>query len=125
MEQYTKTVVTFGVLVMLLFGLYFFSSWFSKTTGYVLGEDEKIKLAQCLSEKNFVFYYTDTCPSCDSQRELFGKDAWEFVNTLKCDNVEDCPKGVPAWERNSKDYLGVKELNELVDISGCSLEIKS
>ena len=46
MRQYTKTMLTFFVLVILLTGMYVFTDWFSKTTGYVLGEDEKTKLAQ-------------------------------------------------------------------------------
>ena len=82
MKQFTKVMVTFGFLALLIFGLYTFSDWFSRTTGYVLGEDEKIKLAQCLEGENTKFYVSDTCPSCDVQKEKFGETAMKFIDVV-------------------------------------------
>ncbi len=122
MEQQTKTIITFAVLVIVIFSLYFFSDWFSKTTGYVLGEDEKLKLAQCLKDKA-TFYQSDTCPKCDEQLEKFGKDASRFLNIVSCNTTDDCPSGgVPAWKIGSQTHYGVKNLDELTSISGCSVE---
>ncbi|MDP4039206.1 MAG: hypothetical protein Q8P57_01340 [Candidatus Pacearchaeota archaeon] len=123
MNQITKTAVTFGILILLLFGLYLFANWFSKTTGYVLGEDEKINLAQCLAGKKSVFYISSTCPSCDLEKELFGETALKFLEIKECRAIEECPEGgVPAWEINGEIYYGFKKLSELIQISKCNVE---
>ena len=122
MEQQTRTIVTFLVLIFVIFGLYFFSDWFSKTTGYVLGEDEKLKLAQCLGERA-TFYRSDTCPDCDEQLETFGKDASRFLKIVSCSNVDECPEGgVPAWKIGNQVHYGVKNLDELTTLSQCSID---
>ncbi len=123
MNQTTRTMITFGVMVLLIFGLYFFSDWFSKTTGYVLGEDEKVKLAQCLSTKGTTFYISSTCPDCEKQLELFGDTASAFLEINSCEHVDDCPSGgVPAWRIEKQMYYGVKQFDELVSISGCNVD---
>lgn len=122
MEQSTKTIITFGVMIALVFGLYFFSDWFSKTTGYVLGEDEKLKLAQCLSTKGTVFYASSTCPDCEEQLEMFGKTAAELLEVNYCETALGCPSGgVPAWRIGSQTYYGVKQFDELISLSGCAV----
>lgn len=123
MESRTKAIFSFAILIVLLFGLYFFADWFSKTTGYVLGEDEKTKLAQCLGSKGSVLYVSETCPDCEEQKELFGEDAIKFIKIVECKNVEQqgCENGVPVWKIEGKIYQGVRELNDLVKISGCEL----
>ncbi|MCH7568121.1 MAG: hypothetical protein IIA87_01750 [Nanoarchaeota archaeon] len=124
MKPRTRVFVTFSILVMIIVGLYFFTDWFSKVTGYVLGEDEKIKLAQCLDGKNAVLYISSTCPDCDKQRELFGEEAFKFISYFECKSIEECPdlKGVPAWKINGEFYYGKKSLGSLQKISGCGVE---
>lgn len=123
MEQFGKTVITFGVLVFIIFGLYFFSDWFSKTTGYVLGEDEKLRLAQCMITKDAIFFMSDTCPDCDEQLDLFGRDAVKFLKIVTCASTDECPVGgVPAWEIDGQIYYGVKQFDELISISGCAVD---
>lgn len=122
MEQQLRTIITFVVLIFIVFGLYFFSDWFSKTTGFVLGEDEKLKLAQCLGDKS-TFYKSSTCPECDKQLEHFGKDASRFLNIVSCLNVDECPAGgVPAWKIGSQIHYGVKNLDELTILSDCAIK---
>ena len=122
MNQYTKTVLTFGALVVLLIGLYFFSDWFSKTTGYVLGDDEKANLATCLKSKGALLYVSNTCPDCDEQIRLFGQ-ASRLLDVVVCKSAEECPEGgVPAWKVNNKYYYGLLGLDELIMLSGCSVE---
>lgn len=112
-------MITFGVLILVLFGLYYFSDWFSKTTGYVLGEDEKEKLVSCLNDKNVAFYSSSTCPDCESQLEMFG-DSKDKINVIICSSPDECPEGgVPAWQIGKQIVYGVKPLNELIEISGC------
>ena len=124
MEARTKAMISFAVLVVLLFGLYGFTDWFSKTTGYVFGEDEKVILAQCLDGKKTVFYVSETCPKCDEQLEYFGNTASDFLRVFECDDAETCPAegGVPAWKINGEFYYGIRELNDLIEISGCDVE---
>jgi hypothetical protein len=123
MNQFMKTTLTFGLLVALLFGLYFFANWFSQTTGYALGEDEKVKLAQCLDGKEAVFYTSDTCPLCETQENLFGQTSMRFLEVIVCQNEKDCPEGgVPAWKIFGKTYYGFKDFNQLIEISGCRVE---
>lgn len=123
MQQFTKTALTFAILILLIFGLYIFANWFSRTTGYVLGEDEKTKLTQCLTLKGAVFYISETCPLCDKQLELFGESASEFLTIITCETPSQCPKGgVPAWTINQETSYGFKNFNELSELSGCRLE---
>ena len=124
MKPRTKTIVTFSVLVILLLGLYFFTNLFSKVTGFALGEDEKIKLAWCLDGNDATLYISSTCPSCESQIDLFGNTAAKYIKIFLCNNVEECPelKGVPAWKINGKFYYGKKNFKELQKISGCKIE---
>lgn len=122
MRQFTKTAITFGVLVILIFGLYMFANWFSKTTGYVLGEDEKIKLAQCLKSKGDIFYSSSTCPLCDKQIELFGSEASSFLEVVNCVDALQCPdRGIPAWKLNGQIAYGMKNFKELSEMSGCAI----
>ena len=79
MHSRTRAIISFIILVILLFGLYSFTDWFSKTTGYLLGEDEKVKLAQCLAGKGSVLYMSSTCPECKSQLILFGETASKYL----------------------------------------------
>ena len=107
----------------MLFGLYFFSDWFSKTTGYALGEDQKVNLATCLKNKDSVFYTSLTCPNCDKQLALFGDDASKILNVVVCTSIDECPNGgVPAWKIGAQTSYGVKQLDELISISGCEVK---
>lgn len=125
MKTNTRVIFTFFILIVIVTGLYFFTDWFSKTTGYVFGEDEKIKLAQCLSGKNAVLYLKNDCSDCYDQIGLFGDNAQKFL--LKFDCSEDvilCSnlRKFPAWEIENKIYYGVKSLKELQDISSCIVD---
>jgi len=123
MEARTNVIISFFVLVILITGIYFFTDWFSKTTGYVLGEDEKVKLAQCLSGKNSILYVSEECFSCDKQLEKFDNTAVGFLRIVTCKSAETCAAegGVPAWKINEQFYYGVQELNDLLEISGCGV----
>jgi hypothetical protein len=123
MNQYARTMITLGVLVFVIFGLYYFTGWFSRTTGYVLGEDEKFNLAICLKGKGTIFYVSNTCPDCDKQLNLFGKDASRMLNVFVCKNADECPQGgVPAWKIGKQVHYGVKQLDELINISECDVD---
>tara|TARA_Y100000310_G_C20427989_1_gene690005 strand:- start:168 stop:608 length:441 start_codon:yes stop_codon:yes gene_type:complete len=120
-----RLFVTGFVLLILIIAMYFFTSWFSKTTGYSVGEDQKVRLAQCLSGKEIVLYGSVTCSDCDLQKRVFGSEAFRFVEYFECsDNPDYCLDAkdidrLPAWEFKGEFYYGVKDLIELEELSGC------
>jgi hypothetical protein len=124
-----KVLYTFMILVVLIAGLYLFTDWFSKVTGYFVGEDETTKLAKCLDGKGAEFYTGKYCADCEKQREVFG-ESLKFISVVECEvdrhgRVIDtrCKniRGVPAWYLG-KDVgivYGYKNFTELQRISGC------
>ena len=126
MQPRTRAIISFVILVVLLFGLYFFAEWFSRTTGYALGEDKKIKLARCLEEKNAILFTSATCPSCNNQIMLFGETASEYLKVFECESADQSQcsdlKGVPAWKINREFYYGFKNFKELIEISKCKVD---
>lgn len=123
MRTQTRVFVTFFVLVMLIAGIYVFSDWFSKTTGYVLGEDQKIAFAECLASKKAIFYETTNCALCEKQRTLFGEASWRAITTYLCDSETRCTglASLPAWEIEGKFYYGFKTFTELDEVSSCEI----
>ncbi len=122
METKYKVILSFVILVLIVAGLYIFTDWFSKVTGYLLGEEETVKLARCLDKKNSEFYDSINCVDCEKQRKLFGK-AMKFITIVDCgENKELCKniREVPAWYIDKNIYYGYKDINELKDISGCT-----
>ncbi len=127
METKYKAVMSFVVLVVLIFGLYYFTDWFSKVTGYISGEDETTKFAQCLEERGVEFYGGRYCAQCEKQREVFGSSIG-FLNYIECATN---PRGevidtrcqnlreIPAWYINKSIYYGYKNISELRELSGC------
>ena len=126
MDAKRKVIVSFFVLIVVLGGMYFFTDWFSKTIGYFTGEPQKIRLMECMQEKGAVFYFSENCPHCQEQKRIIGKEALSyFGNMVDCDfDTYLCRelKGVPAWKINGNIYYGVRQIDELVEISGCLAE---
>ena len=123
MEKKYAVLFTFLALVLLVLGLYFFTDWFSKVTGYFLGESDSEKLAQCLAEKNAEFYYSQLCADCEKQTELFSQSI-KHVRLINCGNEkENCPniQSLPAWYINSTIIYCFKNLTELDSLSGCNV----
>ena len=122
MEAKYKVILSFIVLVFIVTGLYIFTDWFSKVTGYLAGEDEIAKLAKCLDKKDAEFYDSINCADCEKQRKMFGR-AIKFITVVDCGNNKELCKNireVPAWYIDKNIYYGYKNITELKDISGCS-----
>ncbi|NEQ97010.1 MAG: vitamin K epoxide reductase family protein [Cyanothece sp. SIO2G6] len=88
----------------------------------------EISLAQHLSTigaRKFGAYW---CPHCHDQKDLFGEEAFTYVNYVECApdgyeaQAEVCQaagvRGYPSWDINGEVYGGVRSLNELADLSG-------
>ena len=91
------------------------------------GADE-IALVQHLQRTGAKMYGAFTCPHCQNQKQLFGKQAASQLNYIECHpegknaRLDLCQaaniQGFPTWEINGKFYQGEKSLQELADISG-------
>ena len=124
MQPRTRVVITFTFIILLVSGLYIFTDWFSKFTGYFLGEGTVEKLARCLHDKKTEFYGTEYCSECEKQREIFGQ-SFRMITQIECGkNKEFCPnvRSLPAWFINKEIHYGFKTIEELQSISGCAGE---
>ena len=121
MEKRTQVILTFLVLVLLITSLYTFTDWFSKFTGFLLGEGEKEKLIKCLNDLDSEFYTSVFCADCEKQQKLFGEQ-FKSIKQVNCgNNKELCPniRSIPAWYIKGNIYYGYKNLTELKSISEC------
>jgi hypothetical protein len=121
MKKRTRVMVTFGFIVLMITGMYIFTDWFSRITGYFIGEDEKTRLAQCLDGKHAEFYGTEYCAECERQRDIFGR-SFNTIVEIDCGrNMENCPniREIPAWHINKSIHYGFKNFTQLKDLSGC------
>jgi len=122
MENKNKVILTFIILIFLITFLYFFSDWFSKTTGYSIEEDPDITLAKCLTEKGIILYGAKACSECQKQIQLFGNKAFENINYIICNGEGGaCQEilSVPAWDIDGTIYYGIKSTSQLRSLSGC------
>ena len=81
------------------------------------------QLAQCLTDKGFIMYGSETCPHCKTQREAF-KGSFDLIDYVECSsNPTACEgiQGVPTWGLGEKRYPGARSLSELAELSDCEL----
>lgn len=88
----------------------------------------EIALVQHLKQTGAKMYGAFTCPHCQNQKQLFGKEAASQLNYIECHpegknaRPDLCQaaniQGFPTWEINGKFYQGEKTLQELADLSG-------
>lgn len=91
------------------------------------GESE-IALARHLKQIGAKEYIAWWCPHCHEQKQLFGKEAYSYINHIDCDpqgkdsHPDLCKaadiKSFPTWEINGKQYSGVQSLKSLAQVSG-------
>lgn len=90
-----------------------------------------VDFAKCLTEKGAKFYGASWCSWCNKEKELFGEAA-QFLPYIECidkdtnELTKECEEaeilGFPTWEFPEKGReAGFKTLEELSQISGCSL----
>lgn len=93
------------------------------------GEAE-IALAKHLTQAGDVFYGAFWCPHCHEQKQLFGKEAVQYITYVECSNPdgqsqtsvcqENQIQSYPTWELNGQKLTGTKTLEELSKLSGYS-----
>lgn len=88
--------------------------------------------AKCLAEKGMKFYGASSCGWCQKQKELFG-EAVQYLPYVECADegsdelIAECQEaGVrrfPTWRLPDGEMSpGFKTLEELSELSGCSIE---
>ncbi len=92
--------------------------------------DAEIALAKHLTAIGAKKYGAWWCPHCHAQQSLFGRQAFEYITYVECDQegVDPQPQtcraaGVqsyPTWEINGETYAGVQSLQSLAALSGYS-----
>ncbi|NEP52956.1 MAG: hypothetical protein F6K65_30825 [Moorea sp. SIO3C2] len=88
----------------------------------------EIELAKHLTAMGAVKYGAWWCPHCHAQQTLFGKQAFEHLTYVECDEegVDPQPnacraagiESYPSWEINGQVYAGVQSLQSLAAASG-------
>ncbi len=121
MQKRTQVMITFAVLILLVMGLYYFTDWFSKVTGYLFGESDTSRTIKCLQNKNAEFYWSEYCADCERQKDLFGQEIF-LITSINCGkDGELCPniRETPAWFIGNEVYYGFRNLSELKILSQC------
>ncbi len=86
----------------------------------------KDSFARCLTQKWAIFYWTDVCPFCIKQKELFG-ESFEYINYVNClKEPTKCSEAniskVPTWQFANKEMeTGFKTFEELAQKTDCEL----
>lgn len=122
MDVQRRVVISVFVLILLIVGLYYFTDWFSKVTGYFTGEDERVKLADCLVNENSALFVTQNCLDCEKQLDIFGSEGTKHLPIIECSSLDDCPSasGFPSWIIGGKKLAGVHDVDSLKEFSGCT-----
>ena len=91
--------------------------------------DQSIALAKYLQSSGAKMYGAFWCPHCSRQKELFGREAWTYINYVECSpkgyrsDFAQCSKenvdGYPTWKfGNGKSQGGEMELIDIARMSG-------
>lgn len=88
----------------------------------------QISLAQHLEEVGAKMYGAFWCSHCLNQKQFFGQEAVNEFTYIECDPNGQNPqpnlcqsvgiRSYPTWEINGQFYPGVRQLDELADLSG-------
>mmetsp|Transcript_27426 Transcript_27426/g.57230 ORF Transcript_27426/g.57230 Transcript_27426/m.57230 type:complete len:262 (+) Transcript_27426:2-787(+) len=90
---------------------------------------QSIALAKYLQSTNAQMYGAFWCPHCSRQKELFGKEAWAYIDYVECSPkgyksqfglcTTEGVDGYPEWKfGNGKRVGGEMELMEIAKASG-------
>jgi uncharacterized membrane protein/glutaredoxin len=124
--------LTVVILATVLFGSYFIQS---KELNTESASAFQVELAKHLGEIGAAMYGSYQCPHCTTQKLMFGKKAFEYINYVECHprgehaNTALCyAKGIhnyPTWEINGQFYVGARSLQELARLSGFKWDSKA
>ena len=77
--------------------------------------DQAVELAKLMNEKGISMYGAFWCPHCSRQKELFGQEAWSYINYVECSPKGYGFKGVC---KNIDGYPTFKDKRGRINFSG-------
>ena len=88
----------------------------------------EIELAKHLSQTGAKFYGSFLCGHCHNQKQLFGKEAMQYIPYVECTKpdkrtqtdicIAQKIQGYPTWRIGDKSFSGVQPLTKLAELSG-------
>lgn len=128
MNKKIKVLISFGILILLAVAFYLISYAITKYTGYtitgkaVYSKQEKIQIANCLTNKGVVLYCSSLSLNCLRQKASLG-EAFEYITYLDCnENPDECEDlNLPAWKISNRFYYGIRDLGNLAESTGCKV----
>lgn len=91
--------------------------------------EQSIELAKYLQSSGARMYGAFWCPHCQRQKELFGREAWKYIDYIECSPkgykakyatcIDQKVDGYPTWKfGNGKSQGGEMELADIAKVSG-------
>lgn len=117
-----KHLIIVAVVAVMAVAIYFLGTSF---TGQYVADGDYDDFAKCLTEKGAVMYGSKNCGHCGRQKSMFG-DSFQYITYVECSEQQSvCQEKnvrfVPAWEINGELQTGLKSLEQLADMAGCTL----
>ena len=116
MKDKTRNWIFGLIVVVVIVGVVLLNSGSDGNGNY----DEEVM--KCISE-NSKLIVSKTCSYCAVQKTILGKSLEFFELIDVAENPEVWEKygliGVPTWIINNQTYPGVKQIEELKDLTGC------
>jgi hypothetical protein len=128
MEMGQRVLLTIGVVVVLMAGFFLITNAITKYTGFsITAEIEEDSFKSCLKEKGILLYVnTNDLSETLGDLELIDHLAdVEITNCLRNNQVclDDGVSSFPAWVSGDNLAYGDITIDELSELSGCSLII--
>ena len=123
MSTIKKVSLIFGIIILI-------GVAYSSISGFFVKPEESNtvmdKFAKCISLKGATMYGAEWCGHCKQQKELFG-NSFKYVSYVECpQNQNLCDQmgieGYPTWVINGQKYPGLHSIDDLKQLTGCSLE---
>lgn len=125
-----KTLITYAVLIAVVFGGILAARYYSETAPGQYDE-----LAQCINESGATFYGAFWCPHCNDQKRQFGASQ-RYLPYLECstpdgqNQTQECREAgiqsYPTWELADGTRLqGVQSPQQLAEATDCALPSES
>lgn len=112
--KFKKSWITFFVILAVVIIAYFI------LTGRTNSPTASASVAQCIGNKSAVYVQLG-CSACKAQEDMFGNN-YKYVNSTdcfyfpeKCQNIT----ATPTWIINGKTYIGVQNIDNLKNLTGC------
>lgn len=126
--------IIIGAIILIGIGAAIFTSKKSGT-GTDGTASPKVAFAQCLKEKGVIFYGAFWCPHCQAQKKLFGKKAFDALNSVECstadgkNQTQECKdagiSGYPTWHfADGSRKTGELTFAELAEQTTCPAPIE-